>query len=255
MNATRFAVGSVAALFIAFSPTTFAQNCDVLDTGAERTADFPSLQVECGGPGVTFDRGTTGGALTTLFASDNSFAGNTFDLENISSSAVLIQGFEVNLLDEVPTGNANTIDVYYKTGTSVGFEGDPAAWTLLGSDTNVLSQGQDVPTPVDVGGLVIEPGETYGFYVDLASYDGTDLILYTNGGPQTFSNGELTLTSNTGQGDPAFTGGVFFPRIWNGTVLYSAAESQPVPTLGMVGIGTLVLLVLALGLVIVRRNG
>ncbi|NKI33586.1 hypothetical protein HFP89_00215 [Wenzhouxiangella sp. XN79A] len=255
MNSIRPAIGAIGALFLAFSSQSFAQNCDVLDNGAQRPADFPSLQVECGGPGITVDRGLTGGQLTTLFAADNSFAGNTFDLENISSSPIMIQGFEVNLSDEVPTGNANTIDIYYKTGTAVGFEGDPAAWTLLGSDTNVLSQGADVPTPVDVGGLVIQPGETYGFYVDLASYDGTDLILYTNGGPQTFSNGELTLTSNTGQGDPAFTGGSFFPRIWNGTVLYSAAGSQPVPTLGMVGIGTLVLLVLALGLVIVRRNG
>jgi hypothetical protein len=38
-------------------------------------------------------------------------------------------------------------------------------------------------------------------------------------------------------------------------VIYSAAETQPVPTLGMVGIGTLILVVLAVGLVLVRRNG
>lgn len=254
MSATKLLYVPISALLFALSSAAFAQNCDVLDSGQARPADFPSLQIECGGPGVTFDRGVTGGALTTLFAADNSFAGNTFDLENTSAAPIMIQGFEVNIDDVPPLGNANTIDIYFKTGTAVGFEADASAWTLLGSDTNVISQGLDVPTPVDVGGLVIQPGEVYGFYVDMSTYDGTDVIAYTNGGPQTFTNGELTLTSNSGQGDPAFTS-VFFPRIWNGTVLYSAAGSQPVPTLGMVGIGTMILLVLAVGMVLVRRNG
>jgi hypothetical protein len=175
MPAINMRRAPVAALLFSLSSASFAQNCDVLDTGEARPADFPSLQIECGGPGVNIDRGSIGsGQLTTIFAADNGFAGNTFDLENTGTTPIVIQSFEVNLEDLPPLGDANTIDVYFKEGSAVGFEADAAAWTLLGSDTNVVSQGLNVPTPVDVGGLVIQPGEVYGLYVDLASYVDTD---------------------------------------------------------------------------------
>jgi hypothetical protein len=90
---------------------------------------------------------------------------------------------------------------------------------MLGQDAAVDCAGSDIPTPVAIGGLTINPGELYGFYVDLTSYPGASL-LYTNGGPTTFTNADISLTTNTGQGDPAFTGSSFFPRQWNGTVYY-----------------------------------
>ncbi|MDH3405255.1 MAG: hypothetical protein OEP45_16660, partial [Acidobacteriota bacterium] len=62
-------------------------------------------------------------------------------------------------------------------------------------------------------------GDLFGFYIDLTSYDGINQINYTNGGPNTYTNPEIELTSNTGQSSPAFSGS-FFPRIWNGTVYY-----------------------------------
>ena len=48
----------------------------------------------------------------------------------------------------------------------------------------------------------------------------TTVIRYTNGGPTTFSNADLSITTFHGKGDPAFTGGTFFPRQWNGTIHY-----------------------------------
>lgn len=250
---------SIAGLLV-FSGLAFGQNCDVLDTGEPRPADFPSLSVVCGGPGLTVPAGGSPGELTTLFGADNSFAGNTFDLENITGEPITIESFAINLQDVDANATVHTVDIYFKAGTSVGFEADAAAWTLMGSDTNVVGQNAvDLPTPVDVGGLVIEPGEVYGIYVDLATFDGTDLILYTNGGPQVFDNGELQLTSNTGQGNPAFTG-VFFPRIWNGTVFYSigggAVLPPPpaVPTLSVAGLAALLMMLALTGLVLLRRR-
>ena len=84
----------------------------------------------------------------------------------------------------------------------------------------MVSAGSNNPSRVNVGGLLLTPGQTYGIYVDLESFTPT-FMLYTNGGPATFANSDLTLITNTGQGSPAFTiFQSFFPRQWNGTVRY-----------------------------------
>ncbi|MFS8520703.1 MAG: kelch repeat-containing protein, partial [Micromonosporaceae bacterium] len=164
------------------------------------------------------------GSLTTLFASNNGFAGNTFDIE--PTVPLVIRGFDVNIS---PAGGQHTVTIYWKEGTADGFESDPAAWTVLGSDV-VTSAGLDQPTHVDVGGLQLAPGETYGFYVDLESYP-SGTLRYTDGGPATFSNAHLELTTYVGKANPAFTGSTFAFRQWNGTVHYDleGVECGPVP--------------------------
>jgi hypothetical protein len=113
----------------------------------------------------------------------------------------------------------------------------------------VVSAGADNPTPVPIGGLDLVPGQTYGIYVDLESYSGSGgtTIRYTNGGPTTFSNADLSLTTYHGKGNPAFTGPSFFPRQWNGTVYYTLInDAVPAPAMNPMG---MILLGLALGLV------
>ncbi len=194
------------------------------------------------------------GSLTTLFASDNAFAGNTFDVEVIGADSIMITSFEVNL--DTP-GSAENITVYWRLGSSVGVENTPGAWTLLGNDPNVVSNGTDVPTPVAVGGLQLDPGQVYGFYVDQTSYAGATATLYTNGGPNVYSNAEVQLTTNTGQANPAFSGS-FFPRQWNGTIFYDIVAPntppQEIPTLNTVGLALLALLLAACALFLVRRR-
>jgi hypothetical protein len=46
------------------------------------------------------------------------------------------------------------------------------------------------------------------------------LAPFLNGGPTVFSNTELSLTTYVGKGSPAFSGGTFSYRQWNGTVHY-----------------------------------
>ena len=156
------------------------------------------------------------GSLTTIFASNNQFAGNTFDI----MPAV---DLEITALDcnTDPVGAPIVIDVYYKDGTSVGFESNPAPWTLLGSATTT-SAGSDNPTNIDLtgNGVTFLAGQTYGIYVDLANYaSGVNVLRYTNG-QGTYSNSDLSLTTYTGKGNPAFLGSTFTPRQWNGTVYY-----------------------------------
>ena len=157
---------------------------------------------------------TVPGSLTTLFAQNNQFAGNTFDLQ--ASVPVQLTGFDINLAAAAGT---HTVAVYWRLGTANGAQGSAAGWTLLGTDAGVVAAGANNPSSVNVGGLSLTPGQVYGIYVDLQSYPSSSLM-YTNGGPAVFSNADLSLTTFHGKGNPAFTGADFFPRQWNGTVHY-----------------------------------
>lgn len=200
-------------------------------------------------------------SLTTLFASDNQFRGNTFDL--VASSDITITGWDVNLTN---AGATESVSIYYKLGTAVGFENNMAAWTMLGTDNNVVSTGQDAPAFVDVGGLDLDAGQVYGIYVDMASYtrggddgDGFDdggnrgatSLRYTNGGPNVYANADLSLTTNSGQGSPPF-GAIFFPRQWNGTIYYE--PTFQIPTLTEYGMIAMVVLLMAAALFFLRKK-
>jgi hypothetical protein len=151
--------------------------------------------------------------LTTLFASNNSFAGNTFDIT--ATNTITINSFDVNIDN---FGVIGTVEVYYRIGSAVGVENDPNAWTLLGS-SQVISAGLDNPTNAAICGLTIPAGQTYGIYVNLSSYP-SHKIRYTNGGPNVYSNADIQLTTNTGQKSPAFSGS-FKHRQWNGNINYT----------------------------------
>jgi len=159
------------------------------------------------------------GSLTTLFGANNSFAGNTFDL--IPAVDMTVTSFDVNL---DPAGTPTTMAIYWRPGTSTGFESDPTGWTLLGTAV-VTPAGLNLPTPVPIGGLALTAGNTYGIYVDVQSYPSASMQ-YTNGGPTTYSNADISLTTNGGKGDPAFAGTTFFPRQWNGTVYYDTLDAE-----------------------------
>src|ERR1700694_1401848 len=67
------------------------------------------------GPSTKLVEGT--GSLTTLFAQNNSFAGNTFDISNIGSMPVTITSFDLNCL-----GSGQTFTIYYRLDTALGHE-------------------------------------------------------------------------------------------------------------------------------------
>lgn len=150
-----------------------------------------------------------GGSITTTFVDNNAFAGNMFDVT--ANRTLTITAFDVHL-----SAGTDDVYVYYKPGTYVGFETDSSAWTLLGMD-NVTSLGAGSPTRADIGGLTIPAGETYALYVGVA-YNGVSM-LYTNGN-NIYSNADITLTLGIGRGNPAFSGQIFSPRTWNGTIYY-----------------------------------
>jgi subtilisin-like proprotein convertase family protein len=168
--------------------------------------------------GYTITAGGAGGGtmetLTTTFAGGNGLDGAMFDVMAIND--LTIDSFDVNL----PTGADNDFEVYYKTGTWVGFNTDPSAWTLVATLTGIVSAGAGLPTSLDLDlGIVVPAGDRVAFYVTTTD-NGT--LSYTNGtttGNLFASDANLEFYEGRGMDYP-FTGG-FEPRVFNGNILYT----------------------------------
>ncbi len=198
----------------------------------------------------------TSAALTTLFTANNvgSFGGGIyFDLEVVGGQPVNIQSWDVNI------GQGTwDVSVWYRLGTSQGFEQTTSGWNLLGTETGLVSQWiggifSNTPTPLGVGGLVLQPSQVYGIAMSLVPQGGQTSggWHYTNGngGNQTYNDGQLELRAGSAN-NVAFSSGVFSPRVWNGTIYYSfgtaVTTTNPIPTLSQWGIFIFSLLLLAL---------
>ena len=167
--------------------------------------------------------------LSTTLNDNNGFAGNMFDVEAIGPSAIGINSFDMNLDVQ---GASVDVSVWYTTtdNTFAGNETNAGAWTLLGSAT-VVSNGAGMATTVPVGGLTLAAGEAKGIYV--ATTNG-NFMLYTNGNGanQNYSDANLSIETGVGRGAPAFSGGIFNPRVWNGNIHYTfLAPAAPLVTL------------------------
>ena len=171
------------------------------------------MRTEPGGPTTT---------LTTLFSGGNGQYGNMFDIITLSDP-VVITGFDLNLdfTDE------RTIRIYYRLGTSVGYETNESAWTLHG-EYDVTGAGVGSPTHIDFSSILIPADTTYGFYVIVTS-SGYNPIEYTNGSPYTYTDDTLSIRTNCGNPSTLFSTPTS-DRRWNGTVYYSTDAPYFVPT-------------------------
>ena len=204
--------GALMAFFAAFFffPNAVSGQCSV-NAGANQTI--------CTGGSVglsalgTSSGGGSSNSLTTTFAGGNSQNGNFFDITALNT--VTINGMSGNL----PTGT-HTIQIYYRAGTHIGFEGSAANWILVGQ-TSVVSAGNNVPTPVPINiGVTIPAGQTYGWYFTISS---GATVNYTNGGTLGavfVQDANIQIREGRGAGYPF--GGLFTTRVWNGVVNYSA---------------------------------
>jgi hypothetical protein len=154
----------------------------------------------------------------------NAFAGVTFDIQNVGTSTLTIQNF-TSAFDP----GTHDVSVWYTTTatTNVGNQVNPAAWTLLGS-TSVTSVGPaDFANQalINVGGLVLEAGESKGIYIVVNSQATTGNIRYTNIPPVTDNaDDNLRIIGN------GFAGGVnfnntFAGRVFVGSVTYEAGTN------------------------------
>lgn len=183
--------------------------------------------------------------LSTLFAANNggSLGGAVyFDLTTFGNS-IEITGLTLNTAETVPF----TLSVYTKSGTAAGSQTNPLAWTLAATGAGT-GLGLNNATPVTLlTSILLAPSSTYGIALDLGPTAGHD---YTNGNGsnQSYSNADLALSFGSAT-NVAFTGFVFSPRVWNGSIEYDVVTANPEPsTFALMGIGAVLLAAL-------RRKG
>ena len=156
--------------------------------------------------------------VNTYYSSDANFIDiNTY-------APISIDSFDVNM-----TGSSDTVEVYYKTGSSAGYEGNAAAWTLLGRKYVASPKGQGNPTHVNVGSsLPLTSGKAYAFYIHLVSNSSN---LRSSYGYGFYYNPDMTIYTYK-EGFGKFTGGYSYPISWSGRIFYSdtgcASKRTPV---------------------------
>lgn len=156
------------------------------------------------------------GSITTTFAAGNSQNGNMFDV--LPSQSLTITDFDVHF------SGTGDFEVYYKTGSHVGFETNAAAWTLAGSANAIAGSGVGVGTPLNLNlALPLTAGQTYAFYVTCSS---GGIVNYTNGaavGNILVSNADITVYEGVGKVYPF--GATYSPRNFNGIIHYDVGSS------------------------------
>ncbi len=168
---------------------------------------------------ITVTAGLPGsGSISTTFAGGVSYPGNMFDVTALSTPLTIAK-FDLHLAETAGTASI-PVRIYYKSGTYVGSEGTPNAWTLLNSYT-VTSAGAGNPTSLPIDNLTIPAGQVYGIYISRT--DGFNLEYSV--GAHTYYNATIQITLGAGLLYPFSTG--FSPRTWNGTIYYTAAPPPP----------------------------
>ncbi|MBD3638865.1 MAG: gliding motility-associated C-terminal domain-containing protein [Crocinitomicaceae bacterium] len=152
------------------------------------------------------------GSVSTITSGGNGQDGIMFDI--VALTSVEITNFDMNL-----GGGPHDFEIYYKTGTHVGFETTPGAWTLIGT-ANGVSGPAGVLTPIPINISVPAcSGDVIAFYI---TSTGAGSVDYTNGtgvGNVLAADANIQILEGTGK-DYAF-GASFTPRSPNIAVYYN----------------------------------
>jgi hypothetical protein len=170
------------------------------------------------------------------------YGGALINFENGSSQNLLLNGkFKLNVSDAY-TGA--TYAVYTKNGALVGNESTATGWSLLGTWTGNTNDA-GTWTEIDVQNtLSVAAGSTVGIGIFHAGgVDQTGGYIGYRGGGDSFTNGEVTITTGVAKGarggtiaDPdLFFSDSFAPRTWTGEVGYEAVpEPASILVLGCI---------------------
>lgn len=152
--------------------------------------------------------------LFTTNTSTINFNGTMFDL--IAHDSIVIDSFDV----KINSTGTQSVEIYKKSGSHLGYELTPGAWTLVDVVTVNVSD-PTVQTHVPFTAFSINTDDTVGIYLKMAN-SSSNLSYRNPGSPQTRSTNELTM--NTGSGVNFNMTSNYFPRDWNGRVYYHYGE-------------------------------
>lgn len=160
---------------------------------------------------------------TTIHQTSTGLGAHMFDVTSLSDEDLEIRKFDIHM-----TRGRKTIKVYYKAGSYEGFEDDPGAWTLLGSQYTI-GMGAGNKTELKIGGLVIPPGETYGLYIFIEDYIlGEGVTFPINDTPQTYSNDKMVIEPGIVKLGGYFGETSILDRNWQGTIYFCEGGEDPV---------------------------
>ncbi len=153
--------------------------------------------------------------LTTPMAGGNGWAGSMFDV--VATHDVTITGFAGSFYS-----GTQTIEIWYRMGTYVGFTSGMTGWTQLGSAVTINGGGNGVATPIpNTFSVPLNAGQRAAFWVtSRGSYQNGNI--YTTGptaGTQIAATADLQIFSGIGTYYP-LSSGTFADRSFNGVVYY-----------------------------------
>jgi PKD repeat protein len=149
--------------------------------------------------------------------------GNMFNIT--ANKSLKVDSIALNL----NTTNVVTVNVYAKAGTYSGFQGSPAAWTLIKTQ-KVTGKGIGKETRVNLSGFVVPVG-LYGIYVQVS-----DGMVY-NSGAGSFTNNDMTIASGdaiqnsfgTVTTNGSWSGNIYYRTVCTGTRLPVGVVVKPSP--------------------------
>ena len=154
--------------------------------------------------------------LSTNFDTNISGHNGMFFDVTAKSKRVFISGFDLNM------DSSGTVTLWVREGTSQGFEDNAAGWSQIDSVAVATESGI---SNVDLGGVIINPGETKGFLLissNNLSYRGFDA------NNSVFNNDDIRLEAVRSNIDSTpFTGGL--ARVFSGSVHYSVESATTPP--------------------------
>jgi hypothetical protein len=162
--------------------------------------------------------------LTTLFTSNNGGSSGWtvfFDANVTSATGIWITALEVNVSSAVHV--PFTIDVYRTPGSYVGNDGSQGAWTRLATGEG-NSAGRNVPSTVTFALPIPLAAGSHG--IALYHLGGSPAYTDGNGNNQNYANADLALALGLVRAGQ-FTGTVFTPRVWNGSIWYDVRPDPP----------------------------
>ncbi len=185
--------------------------------------------------GIALSPGAQAQSLTTLFAGNNGASSGGlvfFDLNVFPVLGLTVTDIAVNTITTV--GTPINVEIYTRSGTSVGFEGNASGWTLVSSGSGTAA-AVNTPSLMNVTDFALGFGVT-GMAVRNLAYTSQ----YTNGtgSKEFYSNADLSLTAGSATNTTFASGTVNSPRVWNGTLFYTGGFVGPEPgTLALVALG------------------
>ena len=175
-------------------------------------------------PNIVWGQCNSTDNLTTTYNNNNGQNGVMFDVVVGSTNAITLNCIETNWSTN---GNIN-YEVYIRTGSCLGFDTNPIAWTLHSGGT-VASAGVGNPTLITLdSSIYVDCGGQLSLYI--TSTNLFSIMGYTNGTAfGSVYSADVNISILEGYGKQYPFSNTYTPRVFNGTLHYDVTLCNSLP--------------------------